>query len=152
MLFLENEADTGRNTDGEVIQNNSLVSGGRLHHEYGLACYSALSNTDSIGEWTFPDGSSVQSAGNEVVFAQRQLGRVTLQVREGRELSSAIEGVYSCSIPDETGTTRTLYAGVYSANTFDNLGKLLYYCKRRAIKISVSLSFSWSCCSCSSGV
>ena len=129
VLYLED----GRNSrlpDGRLLQNNTLISGDNLTSTYGLACYSARTDSDEIGEWRFPDGTNRVSSNGQVMFSNQQIGRVTLQIREGRQFTSSLEGVYTCMIPDETGAVRTLYAGVYTADNYTNSGTLssLYLC------------------------
>ena len=108
-----------------------------------------------IGEWIFPDGTRVNSETldpEQVVFAHNQLGRVTLQARAGRQFSSALEGVYSCLIPDEIGAVRTLHAGVYSANTYNNLGSYLAACFYKHKLSPPPCLCRWTCYSYSSAV
>lgn len=121
-LFLE----SGRDSDGRILANNSLISSGSLSSDYGLACYSADHRTNTIGQWMFPNGIRVErETGDQqqLLYAHNQIGRVTLQIRDNRKFPSDLEGVYSCLIPDETGTERTLYAGLYSTTSYNNSGE-----------------------------
>ena len=152
VLFLESGPES---ITGEQVQNNSLISSSSLAPLHGLACYSADARNDLIGEWRFPDGTTVnQQTQNQeqVVFAHRQVGRVTLQLKDGSQFTSALEGVYSCHIPDETGTVRTLHAGVYTANNYNNLGNRMSLMSTALHSIIFSLSFRWTHCSYPSGV
>ena len=123
ILYLEDALDSD---SGTQLQTNALISDDSLSSTYGLACYSPVTNSNTIGEWRFPNGDIVGENTNDqeqVLFIHRQLGRVTLQIREGRQFTSALEGVYTCTIPDETGAVRTLYAGVYTAASYASSGK-----------------------------
>lgn len=122
LLFLEYDVDS---SSGRSLPNNSLISASSLDFRYGLACYSADSSTDTIGEWRFPDGNKVEVETlnqEQAVFAHNQIGRVTLQLRTVHQFTSNLEGVYTCLIPDEFGTERALHAGVYSASGYANSG------------------------------
>ena len=125
LLFLESDTDSA---NGQIVANNSLISASSLSDEYGLACYSDDQRTNTIGQWMFPNGSRVvRETGDQqqLLFAHNQIGRVTLQIRDNdlEPLPSDLEGVYSCLIPDETRTERTLYAGLYSTTNYDNSGE-----------------------------
>lgn len=128
-LFLESGRDSDLN-NGQILTNNSLISAGSLSADYGLACYSADQTTNTIGEWMFPNGSRVErDTGDQqqLLHVHNQIGRVTLEIRDNRPLPSDLEGVYSCLIPDETGTERALYAGLYSTTNYDNSGELFHH-------------------------
>ena len=117
--------EDGVDSNGRQVQNNSVISGNSLAYRHGLACYTSVDDTNTVGEWIFPDGREVSAEtidSQQVLFAHRQLGRVTLQIKTGQQFTRQFEGVYTCLIPDETGTTRTLLAGIYSASTYDSLG------------------------------
>ena len=128
VLYLEDGINS-RLPAGRQLQNNTLISVDSLTSTYGLACYSADTQSNEIGEWRFPNGSRVGGENSndqeQVVFGHQQIGRVTLQIRDGRQFTSSLEGVYTCRIPDETGTMRTLYAGVYTAASYTNSGTQL---------------------------
>ena len=121
-LYLEDGVDS---SSGRQVQNNSVISGNSLEYRHGLACYTSVDRTNTIGEWIFPDGRGVGAEAidpQQVLFRHRQLGRVTLQIREGQQFTHQFEGVYTCLIPDETDTMRTLLVGIYSATTYNSLG------------------------------
>ena len=129
VLYLEDGIDSDPPALGRLLQNNTLISGNSLTSTYGLACYSANTQSNTIGGWRFPNGDEVggenRNDPEQVVFGHQQFGQVTLQIREGRQFISSFEGVYTCMIPDETGTVRTLYAGVYTADNYTNSGTQL---------------------------
>ena len=89
-LHLEDGADSD---SGRLVQNNSVISGSSLAYRHGLACYSSVDRNNMIGEWKFPDGSGVgreTADSQQVLFAHHQIGRVTLQVREGQQFTSQL--------------------------------------------------------------
>ena len=67
----------------------------------------------AIGNWFFPNGTRVLSAGAQWDF-YRTRGQmvVALQRTRGGE-----EGIYSCEIPDSGNVTQTIYIGVYTAGS-----------------------------------
>ena len=143
LLYLENERD---GDNGQILPNNSLISTSSLSSDSGLACYSADASSNTIGEWRFPAGGRLDRDMNDqqqLVFAHNQIGRVTLQIRDNRPFPSTLEGMYNCLIPDETGTVRTLYAGVYSTISYDNSGEQLSL--RPSHKLKYIFLYSWSC-------
>ena len=134
LLYLENEVDRpmggtlpNDSPSGGILSNNTLISVDSLSLRYGLVCFSVGGTTDDIGQWRFPDGRRIdrdRGDQQQLVFAHNQISRVTLQSRDnGRPFPPDLEGVYSCLIPDQNGTERTLYAGVYSSTTYGNSGK-----------------------------
>ena len=67
----------------------------------------------AIGNWFFPNGTKVPSAGAQWDF-YRTRGQmvVALQRRRG-----GVDGIYSCEIPDSRSVTQSIYIGVYTAGT-----------------------------------
>ena len=82
---------------------------------------------------------------SRVLVAQIRPRRVTL-LAGGVVFSSADEGVYTCGIRDENGVRQTLYIGVYTSNTYQSSG-VLVYCKcistgSRDLNISSPIMFA----------
>ena len=67
----------------------------------------------ALGNWFFPNGTRVLSAGAQWEF-HRTRGHmvVALQRTRGGE-----DGIYRCEIPDLMNVTQTIYIGVYTAGT-----------------------------------
>ena len=66
-----------------------------------------------IGNWFFPNGSRVPSAGSQMDFYRTRSRMVVLLHRR----RGGAEGIYSCEIPDTMNVNRTIYIGVYRAVT-----------------------------------
>ena len=67
-----------------------------------------------IGEWVFPDGSSVNNdASGDAIYRGRGPSTVFLQRRNNAQTT----GVFRCEIPDASGANQTLYVGVYPVNS-----------------------------------
>ena len=70
-------------------------------------------NGPSIGDWYFPNGTRVPSAGAQWDFHRTRGQKVVrLNHKGGGE-----GGIYRCVIPDSANVTQTIYVGVYTANT-----------------------------------
>ena len=67
-----------------------------------------------IGEWFFPDGSSVKNEGSGDDFYR---GRGPSFVRLQRRNNAQTTGVFRCEVPDASGTNQQLYVGVYPVNS-----------------------------------
>ena len=65
---------------------------------------------NAIGNWFFPNGSRVQSSGNQSDFHRtRGQSVVRLQRRRG-----GVDGIYHCMVLDAMNVTQTVYIGLYS--------------------------------------
>ena len=92
-----------------------------------LWCQSAKSS--DIGVWYYPNGTQVplftgafdDSSAPSPLFSKRFNGQIALARRAG--LSSDIEGLYTCTIPDENGVNQTLVVGAYRTDTYNNNSK-----------------------------
>ena len=109
---------------GTTYQNNSIINLENIGDgENSLLCLTNLTaccrlpytngtEQQAIGNWFFPNGTRVPSAGNLWdIHRTRGNMRVPLQRRKGGE-----EGIYSCLIHDARNVPQTIYIGVYSAN------------------------------------
>ena len=63
-----------------------------------------------IGEWFFPNGSSVNNEGSGGDIYR---GRGPSFVRLQRRNNASTTGVFRCEVPDASGTNQQLYVGVY---------------------------------------
>lgn len=103
---------------GETLSNNSVV----MAHEGFLPgtffCVSGRKEA-GIGKWIAPNGDDYSLPGThsfEVsVGGENNPGVVEISVIgvDNRFPAGQWDGVYSCVIPDETGTERTIYLGIY---------------------------------------
>ena len=67
----------------------------------------------AIGNWFFPNGTRVVSAGNNWDFYRTRGQMVVNMIRRvGGE-----DGIYHCVIPDAENVNQTIYIGVYTLST-----------------------------------
>lgn len=105
------------------LPNISIVSSMvNLGNSRGIACGSALETDDDIGEWLYPDGSSVRvfERGDPLYFLTR-INHVVLHSR--RDFITSLEGIYTCRIPNENSVMQSLYVGIYTDETFQGDGQ-----------------------------
>ena len=122
-VFLYSEAQ------GTTLSNNTLTTPENVFtHTSGLSCYSALvlNRLHSNGRWYFPNGTQISPLLGAVMFIAHRISRVELLINQNSQFTSEHEGVYTCRIPDETNTIQTLYAGIYTMSSYQNLGKPCY--------------------------
>ena len=111
-----------RNT---TYQNNSVVILEDIgEDDDALLCMTNLTaccrnpytgvNGSAIGNWFFPNGTKVPSAGGNQWDIHRTRGQMVVRMHRGR---GGVEGIYRCEIPDAMNVNQTIYIGVYSANT-----------------------------------
>lgn len=89
----------------------------------GITCSSSLDlsgSTEDIGEWHYPDGRVVGPQRQEPLYTLKRLSRVELHGQSG--ISSSLEGIYTCRIPDQSRIIRTLYAGIYTPTSYNGQG------------------------------
>lgn len=71
----------------------------------------------STGVWYDPTGVAIDDNGTSSgLISIRGTGNVSLERLERLE-ELVIEGLYSCVIPDEYGTSSTLVVGIYNTTT-----------------------------------
>ena len=123
--------------ENKTIPNFSMIRGGQFFDKPfntdnvidALWCQTAF-NDSHVGMWFFPNGSLVASVdtfanpGTEPVFSVRSVGQIAL----ARDNSlSGYEGLYTCIIPDESGTNQTLVVGIYRTQTYNENSELKCY-------------------------
>ena len=78
------------------------------------ACCGSNNMGNVLGNWYFPNGTTVPSLGKNQDF-YRTRGQMVVRMNRRR---GGVEGIYRCEIPnDTTNVTQTIYIGVYSAST-----------------------------------
>ena len=118
-----------------TIANFSMIAAGLFHEEdvdspdgiatYGIVgpdgqndglwCQSSL-NQNMIGTWYHPDGTTVPLDSGSPLFANNTAtGQIGL-LRNGG--IGSIQGLYSCTIPNEEGINETLYVAAYGNTDF----------------------------------
>ena len=74
-----------------------------------------------VGNWFFPNGTTVFSEGNQSNFYSDR-GQMVVRMNRRRD---GVEGIYHCEVPDAMNVIRTIYIGVYSISTGE---WLILYC------------------------
>ena len=84
----------------------------------GLWCQSSM-YVSNIGSWKLPDGNTVSDdlSAKPINMANRP-GQVGL-LRNGSIGNSPYQGMYTCTIPDETGVTQTLVVWAAGNTAYD---------------------------------
>ena len=72
------------------------------------------SGNDVFGNWFFPNGTKVPSAGGNQRDFYRTRGQMVVRMNRRR---GGVEGIYRCEIRDAMNVIQTIYIGVYSAST-----------------------------------
>ena len=104
-------------SDG-LLANNSVVraDGGFLRGSF--FCISGQSRA-GVGRWIAPSGDDYTRPGTHAfevsVGGMENPGLVEISVAgsDGRFPAGQWDGVYSCVIPDESGTEQIIYLGIY---------------------------------------
>ena len=112
--------------NGTTYQNNSLVALEDIgERDDVLLCRTTLTDccrpsyayTGFIwlypSSWFFPNGTRVPNEGKQWGF-YRDRGQMVIQLYRRR---GGVGGIYSCEIPDSMNVIRTIYIGMYTANT-----------------------------------
>ena len=101
-----------------LLSNNSVVTASNGYLQGSFFCVSGRRQA-GIGRWIAPNGDDYTLPGthafNVSIGGQDNPGVVKISVTgsEGRFLAGQWNGVYSCVIPDETGTEKIIYLGIY---------------------------------------
>ena len=105
-IFVENGSPTG------VLPDNSIVRGGTIYFQ----CRSGSTIT-GVGQLVDLDGNTFNIGQNNGVFSVASIGNPvqpgSIRIQTVTSLTADDEGVYSCRIPDETGSDVDVNIGVY---------------------------------------
>ena len=108
-----------------MYQNNSLVTLEDIGEwANALLCvtdkttccrlpYTASEIRTAIGNWFFPNGTRVQSAGTLCDFYRIRDQMIVLMNRR----RGGVTGIYHCVLPNAMNFTQAIYIGVYTAST-----------------------------------
>ena len=99
------------------ISNNSILHANSMGRISQLLCLSG-SKEANVGLWIAPDGTDITTTSddpfNVTIGGSYNPGSVNIQTPSTNpSLSSADEGVYTCSIPDESRNVNYLHIGIY---------------------------------------
>ena len=112
-------ADVYLSLDGTVIQNHGYVEIGdigSISDNEALLCHTNRppppNSTTSGGEWYAPNGDRVGGTPAVPGFARN---RGPMVVRLGDSSGTPSEGIYQCSLEDNTSTVIHLHVGLYNS-------------------------------------
>ena len=100
------------------LANNSVVMADRGYLRGTFFCLSGRKEA-GIGRWIAPNGDDYTTLGTHSfdvrVGGENNPGVIEVSVigADNRFPAGKWDGVYSCVIPDESGTEQTLYLGIY---------------------------------------
>lgn len=114
-------ADLGFFLNNRVLPNNSVV----LLSDIGegrSALYCLTNRTQCCssasgeirGRWTLSDGSNASEITTTGLYLMRGYSSIILNRRNGVVLPT---GIYTCQVPTDLNTVRSLYIGVYNSAT-----------------------------------
>ena len=99
-----------------TIPNNSIILTNNFGQIPHFQCISG-SLLPNIGQWISPSGQDITLSTSDpfdiVTGGQNDPGYLDITLHSGQILSIHDQGVYTCRIPDETGTTTSVYVGIY---------------------------------------
>ena len=99
-----------------LFPNNGIIVTDNFGQTDRIQCISG-SQTPDVGRWITPDGQDVTRSSNDqfeiTVGGVNDPGYLDITLATGRSLTHSDQGVYTCLIPDETGTTCELHVGLY---------------------------------------
>lgn len=89
----------------------------------GLWCQTANTSSATLGSWQFPNGSLVPTTPtNQTIHTAHLTGQVGLQLDNSSSGLLPINGMYTCTIPDEDGVHQTLVVWAGSDEAYDGFG------------------------------
>ena len=114
------KGDVWFSLNGTTYQNNSCVTLEDIgEKDDALLCMTNLTaccgqsgNKSVLGNWFFPNGTSVPRNGMQWNF-YRTRGQMVVRLNRRR---GGVDGIYSCVIPDSMNVNQTIYIGMYTAN------------------------------------
>ena len=112
-LFLQEK----QSTDEYEVANFTVLHAGLFLNSQNKTfwCQSA-NNNNPIGNWYFPNGSQVKNTSTNI-HVLHVVGQIGLL--RNNPIGDAV-GLYSCDIPDKNNVDQTLWAGIYSNDTYSN--------------------------------
>ena len=95
-----------------VLPNNGIVISRTGGTRIQFQCRSGSLDT-GVGQLVDLDGNTFNTGQNSGVFSVASIGPGSIRIQTGIDLTAADEGVYTCRIPDETGSDVDVNIGVY---------------------------------------
>ena len=106
----------------KLLPNVSIVNEDMVQGNTALQCRTNATfidpNDQDIGKWMSPDGSSISTSSSGLVYVLRFPGVVILFLNG--KLPPSLHGVYTCQIVNSDMNNSTLYAGIYSAEDYND--------------------------------
>ena len=111
-MYLSLNGDNIPNHGYVVISNIGTTNDGTA-----LLCNTNYISGNSGGNWFVPDGSTVGSfAGvGTADFGRTRGSGVVRLIRNSAATGTPPEGIYSCTVQDDTLTLQTVYVGLYNS-------------------------------------
>ena len=101
--------------NGYIYSNNSIVIVDDIaEYDGALLCYTnsvVCCSSSRQGEWYFPSGAPVGTSGDRGGFYRNRGPSVVRLNRRNNAMMPT--GVFSCEIPDASGTNQSIYIGIY---------------------------------------
>ena len=99
-----------------TFPDNSIIVADNFGQIPQMQCISG-SNTPNVGQWVAPNGQDLTNMASDkfdvTVGGSDDPGYVEIAVSSSQVLTLTDQGVYTCSIPDETGVNIPLHVGIY---------------------------------------
>ena len=130
MLFTSS-TDVYLSLNGEVIPNHGYVKISDIgsSNTAALLCHTNRppppGSAHSEGDWFAPGGTRVD--GTDVPGFGRNRGPMVVRLRRRTSIPAPAEGIYWCTIFDASGTSQTVYVGLY--NTGGGMKKNLLHAR-----------------------
>ena len=130
MLFTSS-TDVYLSLNGEVIPNHGYVEISDIGSSdtTALLCHTNRppppGSAHSEGDWFAPDGDRVD--GTDVPGFGRNRGPMVVRLRGRTSIPAPAEGIYWCTIFDDSETSQTVYVGLY--NTGGGMKKNLLHAR-----------------------
>ncbi len=99
-----------------IILNNSVILTNNFGQMPRLQCISGSRSPD-VGQWIAPSGQDITRSTTDsfdiTIGGTSDPGYLDISLHPGQIVTLSDQGVYSCRIPDETGTISSVLVGIY---------------------------------------
>ena len=109
-----------------LLTNNSVIRADNGFLQGSIFCLSGRREA-GIGQWIAPNGNDYTIPGThafEVSVDNPGVVEISVSGSDDRFPAGQWDGIYSCVIPDETGTEQRIYLGIYLVFGESLLGKI----------------------------